>query len=157
MFEYVIFVLIFNCSKLRKQISLFVTEGTQLCVQGRLQTVKARLNKFLISRKKSMTKETFCLSFERLKKIIKKESKQIKQKYQCSALKLSQIKSGDDIPRSVMVYLDVKRRFMYQNRPSKSHQLPFDQRVQIVIPPKSPASVPEHIETPSDGILHRSE
>ena len=52
---------------------------------------------------------------------------------------------------------DVKRRFMYQNRPSKSHQLPFDQVVQIVIPPRSLASVPELIGTPFDGILHRSE
>ena len=52
---------------------------------------------------------------------------------------------------------DVKWRFMYQNRPSKLHQLPFDQGVQIVIPPRSPASVPELIGTPSDGILHRSE
>ena len=44
---------------------------------------------------------------------------------------------------------------MYKNRPSKSHQLPFDQGVQIVIPPRSPASVPELIRMPSDGILHR--
>ena len=55
-----------------------------------------------------------------------------------------------------ILMIDVKRRFMYQNRPSKSHQLPFDQGVQIVIPPRSPASVPEPIGTPSDGILHRS-
>ena len=34
---------------------------------------------------------------------------------------------------------------MYQNWPSKTHQLPFDQGVQIVIPPRSPASVPEPI------------
>ena len=46
---------------------------------------------------------------------------------------------------------DEERRFMYQNRPSKSHQLPFDQGVQIVIPPRSPASVPEPIRTPSDS------
>ena len=52
---------------------------------------------------------------------------------------------------------DVKRRFMYQNRPFKSHHLPFDQRVQTIIPPRSPASVPEPIGTSSDGILHRSE
>ena len=32
---------------------------------------------------------------------------------------------------------DEERRFMYQNRPSKSHQLPFDQGVQIVISPSS--------------------
>ena len=43
---------------------------------------------------------------------------------------------------------------MYQNRPSKFYQLPFDQGVQIVIPPRSPASIPER---PSDGIWHRSE
>ena len=49
---------------------------------------------------------------------------------------------------------DVKWRFMYQNWPSKSHQLPFDQRVQIFIPPRSPVIVPEPIWTPSDGILH---
>ena len=30
---------------------------------------------------------------------------------------------------------------MYQNRPSKFYQLPFDQGVQIVIPPRSPASI----------------
>ena len=52
---------------------------------------------------------------------------------------------------------DVKLRFMYQNWPSKSHQLPFDQGIQIVIPPRSPASVPEPIGTPSDCILHWSE
>ena len=45
-------------------------------------------------------------------------------------------------------YLDVKPRFMYQIRPSKLHQLPFDQGVQIVITPRSPASVPEPIGTP---------
>ena len=52
---------------------------------------------------------------------------------------------------------DVKRSFMYQNRPSKSHQLPFDQGVHIVIPPRSPASVPKLIGTFSDSILHRLE
>ena len=46
---------------------------------------------------------------------------------------------------------------MYQNRPSQSHQLPFDKGIQIVIPPRSLASVPEPIGTPFDGILHRSE
>ena len=46
---------------------------------------------------------------------------------------------------------------MYQNRPFKSYQLPFDQGVQIVIPPSSPASLPEPIETPSDSIMHQSE
>ena len=50
---------------------------------------------------------------------------------------------------------DVKLRFMYQNRPSKLHQLPFDQGVQIVFPPRSTASVRELIGTPSDGILYR--
>ena len=45
---------------------------------------------------------------------------------------------------------------MYHNRPSKSHQLPFDQGVQIVIAPRSPTSVPEPIGTPSDGIFYRS-
>ena len=48
---------------------------------------------------------------------------------------------------------DVRQRFMYQNRHSKSYQLPFNQGVQVVIPPRSPAIVPE----PSDSILHRSE
>ena len=46
---------------------------------------------------------------------------------------------------------------MYQTQPSKLHQLLFDQGVQIVIPPRSPASVPEPIGTPSDGILHQSD
>ena len=46
---------------------------------------------------------------------------------------------------------------MYQNWPSKLHQLPFDQGVQIVIPPNSLVSVPEPIGMTSDGILHRSE
>jgi hypothetical protein len=49
-------------------------------------------------------------------------------------------------------YSDVKRRFMYQNKPSESHQLPFDQGIQ-----RSQASVPEPIGMPSDYILHRSE
>ena len=49
----------------------------------------------------------------------------------------------------------VKRRFMYQNQHSKSLQLPFDQKVQIVIPQRSPVSVPEPIRAPSDGILHQ--
>jgi hypothetical protein len=53
--------------------------------------------------------------------------------------------------------MDVKQRFMYQNQPSKLHQLPFDQGVQIVVPPRSPESVPEPIRTPSDGILHQFE
>ena len=52
---------------------------------------------------------------------------------------------------------DVKRRFVYPNQHSKSYQLPFDQRVQIVIPPRSLASVLEPIQMPSDGILQRSE
>ena len=46
---------------------------------------------------------------------------------------------------------------MYQNWPSELHQLPFDQGVQIVIPPNSPASVPEPIGMTSNGILHQSE
>ena len=33
----------------------------------------------------------------------------------------------------------------------------FDQGFQIVIPPRSPASVPEAIGTPSDSILHQCE
>ena len=45
---------------------------------------------------------------------------------------------------------------MYQNRPSISHQLPFDQRVQIVISPSSVVYVPEPIEALSDDILHQS-
>ena len=40
---------------------------------------------------------------------------------------------------------------------SKFASLSFDQGFQIVIPPRSPASVPEPIGTPSDGILHRSD
>ena len=46
---------------------------------------------------------------------------------------------------------------MYQNWPSELHQLLFDQGVQIVIPPRSPASVPEPIGTPSHIILHLSD
>ena len=45
---------------------------------------------------------------------------------------------------------------MYLYRPSKSHPLPFDNRIQILIPPKSPKSVSEPIRTPSDGILYQS-
>ena len=37
----------------------------------------------------------------------------------------------------IIYHSDVKRRIMYQNWPSKSHHLPFDQRIQIVIPPRS--------------------
>ena len=33
--------------------------------------------------------------------------------------------------------------FIYKNRPSKSHQLPFDQEVQKVTPPRYWACVPE--------------
>jgi hypothetical protein len=58
---------------------------------------------------------------------------------------------------NISIYLDVKRWFMYQNQPSKLHQLPFDQRVKIFIPPRSPASAPESIGTPYDDILHQSE
>ena len=43
-----------------------------------------------------------------------------------------------------------------QAESSKFASLSFDQGFQIVIPPTSPASVPEPIGTPSDGILHRS-
>ena len=39
---------------------------------------------------------------------------------------------------------------MYQNRPSISHQLPFDLGFQIVITPRSPATVPEPIVMPSE-------
>ena len=53
--------------------------------------------------------------------------------------------------------LDVKLSFMYQNWSSKLHQLPLDQGVQIVIPPRSPASVPEPIRMPSEGILDLSQ
>ena len=42
-------------------------------------------------------------------------------------------------------------------RPSKLHKLPFDQGVKIVVPQRSPESVPELIGMPSDSILHRSE
>ena len=45
---------------------------------------------------------------------------------------------------------------MYQNQLFKLHLLPLDLGVKIVIPPRFPASVPEQIGTPSDGILHRS-
>ena len=45
---------------------------------------------------------------------------------------------------------------MFQNWPFKSYQLPFDHGVQKVIPPRSPASVPEPIGTPFDVILHQS-
>ena len=44
---------------------------------------------------------------------------------------------------------------MYQNRPSKSHQLQIDQGVQmqirtyLVIPPRTPANVSEPIGAPS--------
>ena len=50
------------------------------------------------------------------------------------------------IVASQLVNSDDKRRFMYPNRPSKLHQLPFDQGFKIVIPPRSPASVPEPLE-----------
>ena len=42
-------------------------------------------------------------------------------------------------------YLDVKPRFMYQIRPSKSHQflIFIDQGVQIIMPSKAPVYVPE--------------
>ena len=53
--------------------------------------------------------------------------------------------------------LDVKQRFMYQNRAFKLHQSPFDKGVQINMPPRSLTSVPEPIKMPSDGILHSSE
>ena len=49
-----------------------------------------------------------------------------------------------------------KRKVYDQNQPYKSHPLPFDHGIQIVIPPRSPASVPGSIETPSDDILHQS-
>ena len=42
-----------------------------------------------------------------------------------------------------------------QAESSKFASLLFDQGFQIVIPPRSPASVPEPIRAPSDGILHR--
>ena len=42
-----------------------------------------------------------------------------------------------------------------QAESSKFASLLFDQGFQIVIPPRSPASVPEPIRTPSDGILHQ--
>ena len=56
--------------------------------------------------------------------------------------------------------LDVKRWFMYQNRPSKSHQLPFDQAG-----PKNYSTKISSKCTRTDrnaiylfnGILHRSE
>ena len=43
-----------------------------------------------------------------------------------------------------------------QAESSKFELLLFDQGFKIVIPPRSPASVPEPIGTPSDGILHQS-
>ena len=39
----------------------------------------------------------------------------------------------------------------------KFASLSFDQGFQIVTPPRSPASIPEPIRTPSDGILHQSD
>ena len=44
-----------------------------------------------------------------------------------------------------------------QAESSKFAPLSFDQELQIVIPPRSPASVPEPIGMPSDGILHQSD
>jgi hypothetical protein len=44
-----------------------------------------------------------------------------------------------------------------QAQSSKFALLSFDQGFQIVIPPRSPASVPEPIGTPSDDILHQSD
>ena len=46
------------------------------------------------------------------------------------------------------LHSDEERRFMYQNRPSKSHQLPFDQGVSSVV------YVPEPIGALSEGILY---
>ena len=43
-----------------------------------------------------------------------------------------------------------------QAESSKFASLSFDQRFQIVIPPRIVANVPEPIGTPSDGILHWS-
>ena len=54
------------------------------------------------------------------------------------------------------VYLMRKYRTV-QAESSKFASLLFDQGFQIVIPPRSPASVPEPIGTPSDGILHQSD
>ena len=47
-----------------------------------------------------------------------------------------------------------KNTRLVQAESSKFESLLFDQGFQIVIPPRSPASVPEPIRTPSDGILH---
>jgi hypothetical protein len=44
---------------------------------------------------------------------------------------------------------------MYQNRPSKYYQSPFDLGFQIVITPRSLASVPEPIGMPSNVIFHQ--
>ena len=42
---------------------------------------------------------------------------------------------------------------MYQNWPSKLHQLPFDQGIQIVINPSSVVYVPQPMRALSDGIF----
>ena len=57
-----LFVLIFNCSKLRKWISLFVTKGTQFCVEGRLQIVKPKAKIFFILFKRNLWPRTLFVS-----------------------------------------------------------------------------------------------
>ena len=47
--------------------------------------------------------------------------------------------------------------YMYQIQLSKSDQLPFDQGVQIVIRPRTLASLPELSGALSDSILHQSQ
>ena len=54
------------------------------------------------------------------------------------------------------IYSDIKQRIIYQNWPSKLHQLPFDQGVHPCFTLRSPSSVPEPIGTSSGSILHRT-
>ena len=54
-----------------------------------------------------------------------------------------------------MIWMSNKGLCTKLNQPSKLHQLPVDQGVSIVIPPRSPVSVPEPIGVTSDCILHQ--
>jgi hypothetical protein len=51
----------------------------------------------------------------------------------------------------------IEKNNNFRTESSKFASLSFDQGFHIVIPPRSPASVPEPIRTPSEGILHQSD
>ena len=98
----------------------------------RMWVLKLRLSQ------KSLTEVQFYMIFnlfpyQRVPNILADSQQSIQVTLSSINLKSTKQNKNKNLMRTIASYSDEERRFMYQNRPSKSHQLPFDQGVQIHI------------------------